>query len=208
MRCAAFQPRLTPVSSSPSWVPAVRVNLRDEHHWLPGSAHPRQLLCLDGTDVYRVGFAINCRYSQSQDGFIFQGFNLLSRTSALEECGAAMFVPCIGNLPDANNSIGHKRRWHSWGLADPRRSSSQPTCPADNSSACGHCSELWSINPRCCWPTSPPATSIAPNEHRNHGRLPEIERARDDRSIGDTNERICPATTKRNLNHARRQHRE
>ncbi len=90
-------------------------------------------------------------------GFVFQSFNLLARTTAVQNVVMPLDYspPAVllrGRPALARTLLGRV------GLAD-RASTSPRRCPADSSSAWPSAAP-WSIVPCSCWPTSRRATSI------------------------------------------------
>jgi len=88
-------------------------------------------------------------------GFVFQGFNLLARTSALENVELPLLYR--GESAEARHRMGMEAL-RSVGLAE-WRTTPPPNSPAVSSSASPSRAPSSPI-PKCCWPMSRPATSI------------------------------------------------
>jgi putative ABC transport system ATP-binding protein len=106
---------------------------------------------LDGQDVSALDKRALAHVRNHAIGFVFQGFNLLSRTSALENVELPMLY---------RRGIGAKERHERW----PRSASAigwttiRTSSRADSSSASPSPAPS-STSRRCCSPTSRPATS-------------------------------------------------
>src|SRR5262245_35801639 len=111
---------------------------------------------LNGRDVSRLSKRALSLVRNREIGFVFQGFNLLPRTSAIENVELPMLygTPCR-----RKNATGARRpRSRQWDWA-AGWSTIRISSPADSSSA-WRLPVLSSTLPRCCSPTSQQEISI------------------------------------------------
>ena len=134
----------------------------------------------EGIDVATLGESELARIRSERLGFVFQSFNLLTRTSAIENVALPLFY-AVRPPPTAKHaSIGLVRRWSS--LASATVSATHPaSSPAASNSASPSRVRL-SMRRACCWQTSRLAISIPalPMDHE-HARFAQPPAGRDDR---------------------------
>ena len=118
---------------------------------------------LDGVDVSALGKDERADVRNRKIGFVFQGFNLLRRTSALENVELPLIyadVPAGGANAAQPAGAGHRRPGGS------ARTTSRTSFPGGQQQRVAIARAL--VNrPRCCWPTSRPATSTAARPSRS-----------------------------------------
>ena len=108
-----------------------------------------------GHDLSRLREAQVTRLRAESIGFIFQTFNLVPTLSAAENVESAL-IPLRTRPPD-----GTARSPPPWTRSD--LATGHGTCPASSPAGSSNGSPSpapWSNSPGCCWPTSPPATSM------------------------------------------------
>ncbi len=110
-----------------------------------------------GVHVERMTRDQRARLRRRYLGFVFQGFNLLARTTAQEN----VELPLLYRGESASRPPRRlrARRWprSAWRAGNTTR---RPSCRAASSSGWRSRAPS-SAGPRCCWPTSRPATSTA-----------------------------------------------
>ena len=108
----------------------------------------------DGQDLAAMREAQVTKVRAKSIGFIFQTFNLIPTLSARENVEVALVPLGIarGRADGPGQPGAGQRR-----PGRPGRGTCRPSCPAGSSSGWPSPGP-WSRSPRCCWPTSPPAT--------------------------------------------------
>ena len=108
----------------------------------------------DGQDLAQLRESQVTKVRATSIGFIFQTFNLIPTLSAQENVEAALVPLGIsgGRAAQPGREGPDRPRARPTGCGTCPRS-----CPAASSSGWPS-PGLWSRSPRCCWPTSPPAT--------------------------------------------------
>ena len=111
---------------------------------------------LAGEDVSDLGDTMRAELRNRRIGFVFQSFNLLPRTSALENVAAPLLYRGIRRASGwprparPSSGSGWPTGWTTTRASSPAGSSSGWRSPGP-----------WLASRRCCWPTSRPATSTA-----------------------------------------------
>ena len=111
---------------------------------------------IEGTDLGSLDDDALARYRNETIGFVFQTFNLLARTSALDNVALPLLYSRRKTGPTREKALACLERV---GLAERARIS-PPSCPAASSSA-WRSHARWSTIRTSCSPTSPPARSTA-----------------------------------------------
>ena len=113
---------------------------------------------LDGKDVSRMSKDELALVRNRKIGFVFQGFNLLSRTTALDNVELPLLYNGVEKLKTAER---HKRAMEALDGGRPGRALSPLAQPAVGRSAAARRDRARARqrSRRSCWPTSRPATS-------------------------------------------------
>jgi len=118
---------------------------------------------LDGQDVSKMSRDELAKVRNHRIGFVFQGFNLLSRTSAIEN----VELPLLYSRDHIKASERHKRARSSSrsSACSSGRTTIRTSCPAASSSVWPSRGPSSTTRPSCS-PTSRPATSTAARASR------------------------------------------
>ena len=126
---------------------------------------------LDGLDVSTLDRDARAKIRNDKIGFVFQGFNLLSRTTALEN----VEMPMLYNSKRVTSAEQKERAQKSLELVGlAQRADHKPNQLSGGTTARRH-------RTRACESAVAAAGGRAdgksgqPDEHRNHGRVPKIE---------------------------------
>ena len=111
---------------------------------------------LDGQNVAALPKRALSKVRNTEIGFVFQGFNLLPRTSALENVELPLLYAGDTQREAAARA---RRRGAALGRASATGSVTIRTSFPAGSSSASRSPARWSTNPRCCSRTSRPATS-------------------------------------------------
>ena len=116
----------------------------------------------DGRDLATLRETELAKVRATSVGFIFQTFNLIPTLSAQENVETAL-APL--GVTGADRRARAAEALAGVGLAE-RLNTCRRNCPAGSSNGWPSPGP-WSSSPRCCWPTSPPATSTKPPATRS-----------------------------------------
>ena len=112
-----------------------------------------QLAGVPTTDLHGDGLTLLRRH---YIGFVFQGFNLLSRTSALENVELPLVYRRVGRQGSTRSRAALARRWSGSRIAPTTRRRSSRAASNNAWPSPAH----WSPIRSCSWPTNRRATSI------------------------------------------------
>jgi predicted ABC-type transport system involved in lysophospholipase L1 biosynthesis ATPase subunit len=124
-------------------------------HLLGGLDRPTTgVLRSGGRDIATLSEDELAQVRNATIGFVFQAFQLLGRTSAVDNVAMPLVYRGARRAERRKRAVS---RWSGWGWGTGW-TTGRPSCPAASSSGWPSPAP-WSATRRCCWPTSRPATS-------------------------------------------------